>query len=213
MRYAPAMGDVTAPSGILPFRAPAELLPLRIRPARRIDDDELYALCRENPDLRIERDAEGDLIVMPPTGGETGNRNFRLLVELGAWCKRDGTGVGFHSSTGFILPNGAERSPDAAWIRRDRWDALSAEQRRRFAPIVPDFVAELRSPSDDSDDVHAKMREWVAQGVRLGWVLDPGDRSVTVYTPDARPQRLVDPPSVAGDPVLPGLVLTLADVW
>ncbi len=189
---------------------PRELLPMRIRPARPIDDDELFELCAQNRDLRIERTAEGELIIMPPTGGETGNINFKLIAKLGAWVERDGTGVGFDSSTGFILPNGAERAPDAAWVTRARWEALAPEQRRKFPPLVPDFVLELRSPSDRIADVKEKMEEYVAQGVRLAWLVDAEDRSVHVHRPDQPVEVVRD--VVRGDPVLPGFELRLDDV-
>lgn len=189
---------------------PRALLPMRIRPARPLDDDELFELCAANGELRIERTADGELIIMPPTGGETGNRNFNVTAVLGAWVRRDGTGVGFDSSTGFILPNGAERAPDAAWVTRERWESLTAEQRKKFPPLVPDFVIELRSPSDTLAEQQAKMEEYVGQGVRLGWLIDPVDRSVHVYRP-GEPVEIVRE-RVRGEPVLPGFELRLDDV-
>ncbi len=195
------------------FQAPRSALPMRVRPARPLGDDELYALCRANADLRIERSHDGELIVAAPTGGDTGHRNFALIARLAAWAEADGSGLGFGSSTGFSLPNGAERSPDCAWIERRRWDALTAAQRSRFVPLVPDFVLELRSHDDALEDLQTKMNEYLAQGARLGWLLDPSDRSVWIYRPAATVERLVDPALVPGDPVLPGFVLRLAGIW
>lgn len=192
---------------------PTDLLPLRVRPARPIDDDALYELCRANRDLRIERTADGELLIMPPTGGETGARNFNLIGKLASWTQRDGTGIGFDSSTGFILPNGAERSPDAAWLARARWDALTPEQRKKFVPLCPDFVLELRPPSDKLDELQEKMEEWIANGAQLGWLLDPSDRRAFVYRPGAPVEELSDPAQLSGDPALPGFVLELEGVF
>src|SRR6185436_19135664 len=132
-------------------------LPLRVRVAVPLSDDELFELCQVNRDLRIERTADGEIWVMPPTGGETGRQNSSLTAQLGRWSELDGSGVSFDSSTGFLLPNGAERSPDAAWVALARWQALSAEDRARFPPLCPDFVVELRSRSDEFGNLRAKM--------------------------------------------------------
>jgi Uma2 family endonuclease len=188
-------------------------LPLRIRPRVPLSDDALFEFCQRNRDLRIERTSEGDLIVMSPTGAETGRRNFTLTSLFGAWVVRDGTGVGFDSSTGFVLPNGAERAPDVAWLRKSRWEALTVEQRRRFAPLCPDFVIELRSPSDDLEELHAKMREYADNGAALGWLIDPDAKRVWVYRPGEEPEALEAPPTLTGEPVLPGFVLDLAAIW
>ncbi len=188
-------------------------LPMVIKPIVQMDDDDLFEFCRQNADLRIERTREGELIVMPPTGGETGNRNFQLAARLAHWTDANGTGVGFDSSTGFILPNRAQRAPDAAWITKERWAALPKKHREKFPPIAPDFVIELRSPSDDLRDVVAKMEEWIDNGVRLGWLIDPFERRVHVYRPTIDPEVLVEPATVEGDPVLPGFVLRIDDLW
>jgi Uma2 family endonuclease len=188
-------------------------LPLRVRPATPLTDDALFELCRVNRDLRIERTSEGDLIIMSPTGGRTGRRNFTLTTEFGIWVAGDGTGVGFDSSTGFVLPNGAERAPDVAWVRKARWDALTSDQQERFVPLCPDFVIELRSPSDDLEDLHAKMREYIENGAALGWLLDPLEPRAWVYRPGAAPERLDAPATISGDPVLPGFVLDLTNIW
>lgn len=188
-------------------------LPLRLRPAQPLDDAELYEFCRANGDLRIERTQGGELIIMSATGSETGRRNFNLIGQLSAWAARDGTGVGFDSSTGFILPNGAERSPDAAWLRREAWERLSTAQRAKFAPLCPDFVVELRSPSDDLSELHAKLREYLACGARLGWLIDPDERRVWVYRPNAAVAELQSPTRVSADPELPGFELDCEPIW
>ncbi len=176
-------------------------------------DKEFYAFCRANPELRIEQTKEGDVIIMLPTYTETGNKNFRLTGELAIWAKQNGEGEGFDSSTGFILPNGAKRSPDASWIRRERWDALPAHARRQFAHICPDFVVELRSRSDSLKKLKAKMEEYLENGAQLGWLIDPRERKVHVYKPNEPVTILTNPTSISGDPVLPGFVLQMSAIW
>ena len=202
-----------AQTGTLPLIAPRSHYPLRIRAATRMTDEALYDLCRINRDLRIERTADGELIVMSPTGGETGRRNAALVVAVGAWAARDRTGIVFDSSTGFVLPNGAERSPDVAWVQRERWDALTGEQRERFPPLCPDFVIELRSPSDDLEESQDKMREYAANGARLGWLIDPEARCVWIYEGERTAVCVERPASLSGDPVLVGFVLDLGEIW
>ena len=150
---------------------------------------------------------------MSPTGGSTGRRNAKLVAAVVAWAEGERAGEVFDSSTGFRLPNGAERSPDLAWVRRARWDALTDAQRDRFPPLCPDFVVELRSPSDDVEDLHAKMREYIDNGARLGWVLDPTSKTVWVYEPERDPVCLVAPSSLSGEPLLAGLVVDLTRIW
>jgi Uma2 family endonuclease len=176
-------------------------------------DEELFEFCQLNAEWRIERTATGELIVMPPAGGETGIRNSQLNRLLGNWAEEDGTGLVFDSSTGFTLTNGAKRSPDAAWLLRARWEALAPEQRRTFPPLCPDFVVELRSPSDPLETLKAKMAEYLANGAKLGWLLDPEEREVYVYRPGSDLVCLKDPDSISGEPVLPGFVLDLAKIW
>ena len=188
-------------------------LPLRLRAAVPLSDDELYEICQLNRDLRIERTSDGEIIIMPPTGGETGRRNSVLITQLGLWCEQDGSGVSFDSSTGFVLPNGAERSPDAAWISRERWDALTPEQREKFPPICPDFVAELRSRTDNIAELRAKMAEYRQCGARLGWLIDPIEQRVRVYRPDQAVQEIERPATVSGEPVLPGFALDMSRIW
>ena len=188
-------------------------LVVRFRPAIELSEDQFFELCQINHELRIERNAQGELLIMPPAGSETGHRNLEVAVQVGGWAKRDGTGVAFDSSAGFTLPNGAVRAPDAAWIVRERWEQVPSEQREKFAPICPDFVLELRSPSDTLRTIQDKMVEYLANGARLGWLLDPPTRHVYIYRPGATVERLEDPETVSGDPVLPGFVLNVRKVW
>jgi Uma2 family endonuclease len=180
---------------------------------RGMSEHEFFAFCQANPDWRIEQTSKGDLILMAPTGGETGRRNFDLNTVFGAWVERDGTGVGFDSSTGFRLPNGAKRSPDLAWVRRSRWEQLSQEARKQFPPLCPDFVVELRSESEALETLQEKMEEYIANGALLGWLIDPETRKVHIYRPGAAAQCLDNPDSVSGEPVLPGFVLDLRGLW
>lgn len=178
----------------------------------KITDDEFFEFSMLNKDWRIEMTGEGEMIIMLPTGGETGKRNFKLAVEFGIWTKTDGTGEGFDSSTVFKLPNGAKRSPDLSWIRRDRWEALSTKQRKKFPPICPDFVVELRSDSDKLDVLKAKMGEYIANGAQLGWLIDPLDNKVYVYRPATEVEVLSKPKTLSGEPVLKGLEISLAGI-
>lgn len=178
-----------------------------------LSDEELLALCRRNRELRIERTAEGEILFMAPAGGETGNRNLKIGRQLDAWAEQDGSGLAFDSSTGFRLPNGALRSPDAAWIRRSRWETLTDEQREAFPPLCPDFVVELLSPSDRLSDALAKMDEYIANGAALGWMIDRRNRQVYVYRPNQPVEVRNDPTDVSGDPVLPGFVLDLRKIF
>jgi Uma2 family endonuclease len=180
---------------------------------KRFNDDEFFEFCQMNRDLRIERTCDGELIIMPPVGGETGNLEYRLAWLFGTWAEANGTGVGFGPSTGFILPNGAERSPDLAWVERSRWDSLTARQRQRFPPLCPDFVAEVRSPTDSLPALRAKMREYIDNGARFAWLIDPLEKKVHVYRPGAEPECLDDPQTISGDPLLSGFVLDLRRLW
>jgi Uma2 family endonuclease len=186
---------------------------LRLAPVIDLSDEQFFDLCQLNRDLRLERTSQGDLVIMPPTGGETGRTNFKLTQVFGNWVDADGTGVGFDSSTGFALPNGAKRSPDLAWVKRDRWEALTPEQRKGFAPLCPDFVVELRSPSDALATVQAKMQEYLDNGAHLGWLIDPIEKKVYIYRPQTPVVCLDNPQAISGEPVLPGFVLELGRIW
>ena len=196
-----------------PVSSEGVVLSLKLRPVVRLSDDQFFEFCQLNRDLRIERTAGGGITIMPPTGGETSDRNAEITMQLRLWAKRDGTGVAFDSSGGFVLPNGAMLSPDASWVSRDRFAALTAEQRTKFPPLCPDFVIKLRSPTDSMPVLRNKMQEYVANGARLGWLIDPRERQVLVYRPET-PLGLLDRPrSVSADPVLPGFTLEMADIW
>ena len=191
---------------------PAGLL-LHLRPVIELTEDQFFEFCQINQELRIERTAEGDLVIMPPEGGETGNRSILLGTFLTQWAWQDGTGVTFGSSTGFILPNGAMRAPDAAWVRRSRLTALTADQKQKFLPLCPDVVVEIRSPSDRLNNLQEKMQEYLDTGAQLGWLIDPPSRTVYVYRPNRPVERLEHPATIAGDPVLPGFSLDLQTIW
>ena len=178
-----------------------------------LSDTEFYELCQLNREWRIERTADGDLIIMPPTGGNTGRRNLVVSTQLGIWSERDGRGIAFDSSTGFCLPGGARRSPDAAWVRLERWEALSETEREEFPPLAPDFVVELRSKFDPLEELRAKMREYIESGVRLAWLIDPASRIVDVYRPSEEPIVMKNPSTLSAAPELPGFVLDLARIW
>lgn len=180
---------------------------------RKLDDREFFEFCQLNRDLRIERTSEGDVIVMPPTGSKTGLRSFSLTTQFGAWVEKDKTGRGFDSSTGFKLPNGATRSPDVSWIQNERWEALAEEDKKVFAPLCPDFVVELRSPSDQLDFLQSKMREYVENGAKLGWLIDPLERTVYIYREGTEVTRLADQQTLSGSPLLPGFTLDLKPLW
>ncbi|WP_230840480.1 Uma2 family endonuclease [Gloeobacter morelensis] len=176
-------------------------------------DEQYFQLCRANRDLRFERSAKGELIIMPPAGGKSGGRNFRLTQQLANWTDTNDLGTGFDSSTGFKLPNGADRSPDAAWVRLERWKALTAEEQDRFVPLCPDFVAELRSKTDSIKGLRLKMQEYLDNGAQLGWLIDPQARKVEIYRPGLPVEVLDNPERLSGEPVLPGFVLNLAPIW
>jgi Uma2 family endonuclease len=180
---------------------------------RNLTDHEFHEFCRLNRDWRIERTSEGDLVIMPPTGGDTGRTSFALTGLFFAWVQADSTGIGFDSSTGFTLPNGAKRSPDLAWVKRARWEALTKQQREEFPPLCPEFVVELRSRTDSLDTLKAKMQEYVANGALLGWLIDPVEKKVYIYRPAAEAVCIDNPEAISGAPVLPGFVLALEELW
>jgi len=174
---------------------------------------EFYEFCQANRDLRIERSASGEVIIMPPAFSDTGNRNLKIAQQLANWADQDGTGEAFDSSSGFTLPNGATRSPDAAWIRLERWDALTQEEQASFAPICPDFVVELKSSSDTLSRLQAKMAEYLENGAKLGFLIDRKQRQVHIYRPNQEPEMLENPDAVSGDPEMPGFQLQMAKIW
>jgi len=179
----------------------------------KINDDEFESFCRHNPDIELELTKEGELVIMPPTGGETGIRNFSLIFEFGKWLEKNSKGVAFDSSTVFKLPNGAKRSPDLAWAKSEKWNALSADEKKKFPPICPDFVVELRSPSDSLTNLKNKMTEYMENGASLGWLIDPSEKKVHVYLPNAETKILDNPKQVSGEPLLKGFVLNIRKLW
>lgn len=188
-------------------------LVLHTRPVFEMSNDLFFDFCQTNREWRIERTAEGDVLIMPPSGWETGTYNARIGAFLTTWALQDGTGVASDSSTGFDLPNGATRSPDAAWVKRSRLATLTPEQKKRFLPLCPDFVIELRSPSDHLKTLQDKLQEYLANGAQLGWLLDTPNRQVYVYRPGQAVECLENPATISGDPELPGFVLDLAKIW
>ena len=186
---------------------------ITLDPVGTLTDEAFYQLCQANPDVKFERSAQGELIIMSPTGGESGRRNADIAIDLGIWNRQTQLGYTFDSSTCFKLPNGAERSPDAAWIEASRWEALSPEARDKFPPIAPDFVIELRSSSDRLPTLQAKMQEYRDNGVRLGWLLNPQDQQVEIYRPGQDVEIRQSPTQLTGDPVLPGFTLPLNTIF
>jgi len=179
----------------------------------KISDDEFERFCRHNPDVEIELTTEGELIIMPPTGGKTGIRNFSLIGYFYNWVEKNQSGVGFDSSTVFKLPNGAKRSPDLAWIKNERWESLTAEEQEKFPPLCPDFVVELRSPSDSIKNLQAKMDEYIENGASLGWLIDPLERKIYVYRSDSEMEILENPDTVSGEPLLKNFSLKMKKIW
>ncbi|MFQ3617554.1 MAG: Uma2 family endonuclease [Cyanobacteriota bacterium] len=186
---------------------------IKLHPGLAMSDEQFFEFCQINSAHQFERTAQGEIIIMSPTGSESGNRNASLTVQVGSWAERDGSGLIFDSSTGFTLPNGAVRSPDVSWIGRSRWDAIPPEQRKKFAPICPDFVIELRSESDDLGMLKDKMQEYIENGAALGWLIDPIAQQVYVYQPGAPVQQIDQPTTLSGEPTLPGFVLDLGKIW
>ena len=181
--------------------------------ALHVTQEQFEALSAANRDLRLERTAQGELIVNPPTGGESGERNLRISTQLGNWFEtHEELGVAFDSSTGFRLPSGADRSPDASWVSRKRWETLTQEQRKGFVPLCPDFVVELRSESDNLTKLQAKMGEYIDNGAKLGWLIDPQNRRVEIYRPGRDVEVLENPTNLSGEDVLPGFILNLRRV-
>ena len=184
-----------------------------VSPITTLTDEQFDQLCKANPDIKFERTPTGELVIMPPTGGETGRGNAELITDFVIWNRRTALGVVFDSSTCFRIPGGGDRSPDVAWVEKSRWDALTPEQQRKFPPICPDFVLELLSPSDNLTMTQRKMQEYLASGIRLGWLINPEDKQVEIYRPRQDVEVLQSPSSVSGEEVLPEFSLNLGWIW
>ena len=187
--------------------------PIYLPPSFTVTHDQFWELAKSNPELRLERTATGELIIMPPTGSAGGNYNAELTIDIGTWNRRTQLGKVFDSSKGFQLPNGAIRAPDTAWITNERWTALTPEQRQGFAPICPDFVLELASQSDDLETLCQKMQEYIGNGCRLGWLIIPKTQQIQIYRGNGVVEALQSPRSLSGEDVLPGLVLDLIAIF
>lgn len=188
-------------------------LTVNLKPVVDLTDEQFFQLCQVNESLKFERTATGELIIMPPAGGETGNRNAGLTAQLWVWNEQNQQGKVFDSSTGFKLPNGANRSPDAAWIKLERWDLLNEEQKEKFPPLCPDFVIELLSPSDSLKIVQDKMKEYREHGTRLGWLINRKSRQVEIYRPHREVEVVQNLATLSGEGVLVGFELNLEPVW
>ncbi|MCV3213980.1 Uma2 family endonuclease [Plectonema radiosum NIES-515] len=188
-------------------------LTVNLKPIVELTDEQFFQLCQVNENLRFERRATGELIIMPPTGGETSNRNAGLTAQVWIWNEQNKLGKVFDSSGGFKLPNGANRSPDASWVKLESWNALTQEQQTRFLPLCPDFVVELLSQSDSLRDAQEKMLEYRDNGARLGWLINRKSRQVEIYRIGQEVEVLESPVSLSGEDILPGFVLNLEAIW
>ncbi|MDZ8056474.1 MAG: Uma2 family endonuclease [Aulosira sp. ZfuVER01] len=190
-----------------------DALTLNLSPVIQLTDEQFFQLCQINELIRFERNPDGTLLLMPLVGGITSNCNANITAQLGLWNRDESLGVTFSSSTGFTLPNGAVRSPDASWLKRDKWDALTQEQKEKFAPVCPDFVVELRSASDCLQRLQNKMQEYLDNGSRLGWLIDLENQRVEIYRHNQDVEVLQSPTSLSGEDILPGFVLNLKGIW
>ena len=192
-------------------------IPLTIPQGFRIDPEQFEQLAEIEQLARLELTRNGELIVMSPTGGEAGEKNFNLYIDLGIWNRRTKLGKAFDSSTIFALPNGARRSPDVSWVKLERWEALTPKEKRGFPPIAPDFVIELVSPSDLTnqryEDLQAKMQEYLDNGVKLGWLIEPSAKTVEIYRPNKPVEILNNPQTLSGEDILPGFTLDLSEIF
>ncbi len=195
-----------------PMDVPTITLPSTLELKIDLTDEQFFQLCQNNRDLQFERTASGELLIMPPTGSDTGRRNVKITTQLDIWNSQNNLGEVFDSSSGFKLPNGADRSPDASWVPRERWEALTPEQQEGFAPICPDFAVELHSPSDSLKKIQEKMQEYIENGARLGWLIDRKNRRVEIYRPNRDVEILENPATLSGEDVLPGFVLDLTPI-
>lgn len=188
-------------------------LTLNLNSVIKLTREQFYQLCEENPDLKLERNAQGELIIMPPTGGETGRSNVNLILQVASWNEQNQLGEVFDSSTGFTLPSGADRSPDVSWVEKSRWDALTKEQKEKFIPLCPDFVIEIMSPNDSLKKTQNKMEEYIENGCLLGWLINRKKQEVEIYRPGQVVEVLKLPQTLSGENVLPGFVLNLQKIW
>ena len=188
-------------------------LTLNLNSIIKLTSEQFYQLCKTNPELKLERNAQGELIVMPPTGGETGRSNVNLILQVARWNEEKQLGEVFDSSTGFTLPSGAERSPDVSWIEKSRWDGLTKEQKERFIPLCPDFVIEIISPSDNLKKLQNKMEEYIENGCRLGWLINRKKQQVEIYRQGKEVEVLRLPETLSGEDVLPEFVLNMQKIW
>ncbi|MDJ0844612.1 Uma2 family endonuclease [Crocosphaera sp.] len=179
----------------------------------QLTDEQFYQLCQDNRDLRFERNSKGDMVIRPPTGGETSDRNSEINFQLRLWNKQYNLGKVFESSGGFKLPNGSDRSPDSAWIPLEKWDNLTLKQRQKFLPLCPDFVIELRSLSDSLKSLQEKMREYIENGTKLGWLINRKDQQVEIYRQGKEVEILNNPTTLSGENILLNFVLELDEVW
>jgi Uma2 family endonuclease len=185
---------------------------LKLEPIIHLSPEQFTSICHANPEAKLELTARGELVIMSPTGGESGIRNIKISALLYLWTEKDGTGVAFDSSTMFRFPNKAFRSPDGAWIQLSRWNTLTDEEKRTFPPISPNFVIELRSPSDNPKELREKMQEYINNGVQLGWLIDPITKQVEIYRSNSAPETLSNPRQIEGEDVLPGFILSLDSI-
>jgi Uma2 family endonuclease len=186
---------------------------LNLNPIIKLTEDQFFQLCQENDNIRLERTEAGELIIMSPAGGETSSSNAGLTAQLWIWNEQNKLGKVFDSSGGFKLPNGANKSPDAAWVKLERWKALTPEQQKKFPPLCPDFVVELLSPSDSLKETQDKMKEYRDNGALLGLLINRKNRQVEIYRPGAEVEVLDNPTQVLCESVLPGFVLNLGSIW
>jgi Uma2 family endonuclease len=186
---------------------------INFNPIYQLNDEQFYQLCRHNPEIKFERSRSGEIVIMSPTGGETGNINAEISAEFVIWNRQNKLGKVFDSSTCFKLPIGSDRSPDVAWIERKRWDALTPKHKEKFPPIAPDFVLELMSPTDSLKETQKKMEEYRESGVKLGWLINRKSRRVEIYRSDREVEILEYPNSLSGENVLLNFVLDLKIVW
>jgi len=187
-------------------------LTLNLDSVLNLNREQFYQICQDNPELKLERTATGKLIIMSPTGGETGRKNANLILQLGLWNQQTQLGEVFDSSTGFSLPNGADRSPDVAWLKKSRWESLSQQQRETFIPLCPDFVIELLSPTDNLKATQAKLQEYIDNSCQLAWLINQKQKTVEIYRPHQEVEVLNQPSSLSGENILPNFTLDLNQI-